>query len=105
MKKLILFFTLYMLSNSEAVAQNACYTKDGYIAATSEKYLDNAIRYSVDKDAVALQKLMDAGVVVSMKPGIKVFVVDTHVFGGKLEFRVAGHTEVFWTMLEAIKCK
>jgi hypothetical protein len=81
-----------------------CYTREGYVAAISEKYLDDLIRYSVDKDYVAIQKLLKAGVVVEMKQGVKVFVVKTHLLSGKVEFRIPGYTDILWTVTEGIKC-
>ena len=81
-----------------------CVTKKGYVAAISEKYLDDVIRYAVDKDYVALQKLLDAGVAVTMTDGVKVYLVDTHIFSGTVEFRIPGYTDVLWTVIEGIKC-
>lgn len=79
-----------------------CTTVDGQVAAVSEKYLDDAIRYSVDKDYTALQSLIDKGAVVVMKGGIKVFTVKVHFT--KIEFRLAGSTDVLWTVREGLKC-
>lgn len=81
-----------------------CYTKDGYVAAISEKYLDDMIKYSVDKDYEAINKLFAAGVIVTMKDGIRVHVVETHAFSGKVEFRLPGSTDVLWTITKALKC-
>ncbi len=90
----------YLTANTVA----DCYTKEGYIAATSEKYLDDVVRYSVDKDYVAIEKLLKAGVIVQMKKGIKVYLVKTHLLSGKVEFRIPGYTEILWTVTEGIKC-
>jgi hypothetical protein len=81
-----------------------CYTKEGYIAASTEKYLDDVIRYSVDKDYEAIQKLIRAGVVFQMKPNVKIHIVDTHLFSGSVKFRLPGYTEILWTVREAIRC-
>lgn len=89
---------------TEASPSRECYTKEGYIAAISEKYLSDAVRYSIDKDYVAIQKLIDAGVIVQMKKGIRVHIVDTHILSGKVEFRLPGETDVLWTVIEAISC-
>lgn len=111
MKTLILLCALTVFempidseSYLEANMDSDCYSKEGYIAATSEKYLDDVVRYSVDKDYVAIEKLLKAGVIVEMKKGIKVYLVKTHLLSGKVEFRISGYTEIFWTVTEGIKC-
>lgn len=81
-----------------------CVTKQGYVAAISEKYLDDVIQYAVDKDYVAMQRLLDAGVAVTMTDGVKVYLVDTHIFSGTVEFRIPGYTGALWTVIEGIKC-
>lgn len=80
-----------------------CYTVDGYVAASSEKYLTAAERYLADKDYKAFKILTDAGKAVIMKGGIKVHLVDTH--WGTVEFRLPGTTEVLWSLSEGIKCR
>lgn len=102
--KTLIFLIVTLAVAWPATAQRTCTTVNGHIAAINEKYLDQAIRYAVDKDAIALQKLIDAGVIVVMKAGIKVFVVETHVLSGKVEIRVSGQTDVLWTVTEGIKC-
>ena len=82
-----------------------CYTNEGYFAAISEEYLDDVVKYEIDKDYKAIQKLMDAGAIVIMKKGIKVYVVETHLFSGTIEFRLPGETSVLWTVREALNCK
>ena len=91
-------------SYSTASIAADCYTQEGYIAAISEKYLDDVVRYSVDKDYAAIEKLLKAGVIVQMKKGIKVYLVKTHLFSGKVEFRIPGQTDILWTVIEGIKC-
>lgn len=111
MKILLLLCTMVVLNptlnSSYFLEKNDvadCYTMEGYVAAINEKYLDDVIRYSIDKDYVAIQKLLKAGVVVEMKKGVKVFVVKTHLLSGKVEFRIPGYTDILWTVTEGIKC-
>lgn len=80
-----------------------CTTVDGHVAAISEKYLDDAISYAVDKDHAALQKLVDAKVVIVMKGGIKVYIVKAGIT--KVQFRAPGGTDVLWTVREGVKCQ
>jgi hypothetical protein len=91
-------------TSAEIKLSAECSTNDGYIAAISEKYLDDVIRYSIDKDYAAVEKLLKAGVIVQMKKGVKVYLVDTHLLSGKVEFRIPGQTDVLWTVSEGIKC-
>lgn len=107
MKMLILLCMLVIFDPGHSAMKNdivECYTREGYIAAISEKYLEDVIQYSIDKDYVAIQKLLKAGVVVEMKKGVKVFVVKTHLLSGKVEFRISGYTDILWTVTEGIKC-
>lgn len=97
---LMSFGTLVMPPNK---VLTECYTKGGYAAAISEKYLDDVIQYSIDNDLVALQKLIDAGVVVTMKKDVKIIIVKAHLLG-KVEFRLPGQTDVFWTVREGLRC-
>jgi hypothetical protein len=110
MKTVILLCTLAMFNQPMDSSRSTvdmvvdCYTQEGYIAAISEKYLDDVVRYSVDKDYIAIEKLLKKGVIVQMKKGIKVHLVNTHLFSGKVEFRLPGQTDVLWTVSEGIKC-
>jgi len=99
--KLCLFTVLMSFGCFDADAQ--CVTKSGYYAATSQKALDLMIQYSVDKDYDALQKLLDAGLVFSMKSGMSVYIQDS-TWTGSVEIRPKGMTGTVWTVKEAIKC-
>jgi hypothetical protein len=78
-------------------------TVTGYIASVSEELLDKAISYSVAKDQVALNKLIASGRVIWLKGGIKVQIVDTKIFKGKVKVRPIGETFELWTVSEAVK--
>lgn len=85
-----------------ALAQDTRATKPGYLASVSEDMLDKAIDYAVAKDHAALQKLMDANLVFMLKGGLKVYIVDTKMFSGKVKIRPAGETLEVWTLFEAV---
>jgi hypothetical protein len=86
------------------IALNERFTKDGYIATTSEKYLDDVIQYAIDKDYEAINKLINAGVAIPMKKDVKVYLVKVHVWSGTMEFRLSGSTKILWTVREGLKC-
>lgn len=79
------------------------YTVGGYIAATTEEILDKATELSIAKDYAALKQLMDAGLIIQLKSGLKVEVVKFKFSVVKL--RVWGTNDEFWTVVEAIKNK
>jgi hypothetical protein len=85
-----------------ASAQDTRTTKSGYLASVSEELLDKAIDYVVAKDQAALQKLMDSNLVFMLKGGVKVYIVDTKMFSGKVKIRPAGETVEVWTLIEAV---
>ena len=104
MKKIVklCLLTIFMsLVSLEVDAQ--CVTKSGYYAATTEKGLELMVKYSVDKDYDALQKLLDAGLVFSMKSGMTVYIQDSS-WTGRVEIRPKGMTGTVWTVKEAISC-
>ena len=90
------------VSSHSTTTTRPCITKGNYVAAISEKYLDDAVSYAADNDLQALEKLIKRGVVVVMKPGVKVYIVDNHFT--TTEFRVEGQTDVLWTVREGIDC-
>ena len=90
------------ISSTCVLAQNTRITKSGYLASVSEELLDKAIEYAVAKDNVALQKLMDSKMVFMLKGGLKVYIVDTKIFSGKVKIRPAGQTVEVWTLIEAV---
>ena len=96
--------TILFISFNQSAAEDLalCRTVDGYAAAITEEYLDQVTRYSVDKDYVALQRLIDAGVVIVLKGGIEVYTVN--VGWTVVEFRLKGDTQTWWTVREGLKC-
>jgi len=100
---LLVLFT-FMLYCS-AFSGNIRYTKGGYIAAITEDLLDKAIRLSVAGDDIALQKLLNSNLVIVLKKGIKVEVIDTKFFSGKAKIRPFGTNIELWTVIEAILTK
>ena len=101
----ILFLTafLVLLFCGVSVAGPIKYTVGGHAAAVSEKLLDRVVDLSVAKDYEALQKLLDSGLVIILKKGIKVEVVDTKLFSGKVKIRPFGTNLELWTVMEAIE--
>ena len=77
-------------------------TKDGYIAAISEEYLDEAYMYVRDNDTDALDKLIKIQAAFFLKPNVEVLIVDGTLLGKrKAEFRIKGDRNTFWTVREA----
>ena len=99
------FFLFIVIGNNYALAQNARITKSGYLASTSEELLDKAIEYAVAKDYAALQKILDTQLVFMLKGGLRVYIVDTKIFSGKVKIRPVGETFEVWTLIEAVSNK
>lgn len=77
-------------------------TRDGFIAAITEEYLDEAYMYARDNDPEALDKLIKMQVAFFLKPDIEVIIVDGDLLGKrKAEFRIKGDRNTFWTVREA----
>lgn len=100
-----LFLTAFLvfLFYDVSIAGPIKYTVGGHAAAVSEKLLDRVVDLSVAKDYEALQKLLDSGLVIILKKGIKVEVVDTKLFSGKVKIRPFGTNLELWTVIEAIE--
>jgi len=79
------------------------YTVGGHAAAVSEKLLDRVVDLSVAKDYEALQKLLDSDLVIILKKGIKVEVLDTKLFSGKVKIRPFGTNIELWTVIEGVQ--
>ena len=79
------------------------YTVGGHIAATSEEILDKAIELSIAKDYAAFKQLMDSGLIIELKSGLKVEVIKSKFSVVKL--RVWGTNDEFWTVVEAVRNK
>jgi hypothetical protein len=88
---------------SSSIAGPLKYTVGGHVAALTEELLDNVIRLSVANDQVALQQLLDSHLVIILKEGIKVEVLETKLLSGKVKIRPFGTNLELWTVLEALK--
>lgn len=97
------FFLILVLIVFQAVfAQEYKTTKDGYLAAISEEYLDKALDLINAKDYEALQKLIDRKVVFWLKEGLKVQIVD-RTWTGTIKIRPKGKLVEVWTFAEAVE--
>ncbi|MFZ2397451.1 MAG: hypothetical protein WAW31_02060 [Smithella sp.] len=107
LKKIIIMVTVIILcvviGNNYMFAQDTRRTISGYLASSDEKLLDKAIQYVAAKDHVALQKIMDTNLVFMLKGGLKVYIVDTKIFSGKVKIRPVGETIELWTAIEAVR--
>jgi hypothetical protein len=77
-------------------------TKSGYLASPSLELLEKAISYAVQKDEAAFEKIMATGMVISLKAGLQVEIVDTKFFKGLVKIRPRGETLELWTNIEAV---
>jgi hypothetical protein len=99
---LVLSFTCVMaLLTHSAHSQTLYVTKGGYAATLSKEVLNRVLDLSIEKDYVALQQLIDAGLVITLKPGIEVYLVKAG-FLGRIQIRPRGSNLVLWTVSEAI---
>ena len=64
--------------------------------------LDRAVQYANDGDMKALQKLLDAGLVIYLRSGIPVFIVQVKMSNGTVKIRPEGSTDEIWTAIEAV---
>lgn len=105
MKKIILTIIIMILMTSTmAIAGPKCTTNGGYPATVSADLLEEAITYVSQGDKAALQQLLNTGYVIILKDGITVYRQDV-TWGGKVEIRLPGHRQTFWTVMEAIDCE
>ena len=105
MKRGVLLVLVIALVWGIALAQTLYLTKENYPASASRTYLDKFVEYSVAKDYAATQKLLDSGLVILLKPGIEVYLVETKLWSGVVKIRPKGYTQEFWTLSEAIYSK
>jgi hypothetical protein len=78
-------------------------TQSGYLAAVSKEAMQSAASFQVAGDSEALASLMESGQVIRLKAGLKVQLMETHVFSGLVEIRPFGSTSNLWTNAEAIE--
>lgn len=82
---------------------NEYITNDGYLAALTEELLDKVTEYSINGDSEAVANLAATGTVIMLKPGLRVFRVDSSGFlGSKVKIRPKGQNIEVWTVMEAI---
>lgn len=95
-------FTAIFFINNLTYAGDIKITKPNYLASTSKDALSKAIEYSVVQDYVALQEVIDSGLIFSLNAGIEVYVVERGFFSGLIKIRPVGHTVEVWTLIEAV---
>ncbi len=93
-----------MLVSTIQVAQAGCVTVEGYLFATSEKLLDQAIKYHVRQDIEGVMSLVNTGLVAMVHGGVRVYIEEESGIG-KLKVMLPGATIPVWTVREAIQCK
>ncbi len=76
-------------------------TVSGYLYSVNESWLRQANRMHIDDDDVALGKMIDAGKVSLLPPGIEVKFVQHSA--GLVKVRAKGYTKEIWTKRKAIK--
>ncbi len=99
---IITILLLLCVFAGKADAQPNFVTKNGYLFAVTETLLDNAVQYLIQNDFVALQKLMDTGLVAFLKPGIRVHVTKIY-WRGKAQICLPGSTISLWVTNSAIE--
>ena len=102
-KSLFLIVFFVSLFYSVSIAGQIKYTVGGHTAAISENLLDKVVDLSISKDYEALQKLFDSGLVILLKSGIKVEVIELNLFSGTIKIRPFGMNLEIWTVREALK--
>ena len=98
----ILLITIVVALTAFTSAAHAKTTKSGYLASPSQEMLEKAISYVVAKDEGAFNKIMESGMVISLKAGLQVEIVDTKIFKGLVKIRPRGETLELWTNIEAV---
>jgi hypothetical protein len=78
-------------------------TVANYPASTSEEVLDKAISYTAQNDVAALNKLLDSGLLIQLKDGVPIEIMDTKILSGKIKIRPRGSTTEYWTVVEAVR--
>jgi len=101
----IFVIAVIVIFTSQSFAWRGVTKSGGYAFALTEELLDKFIGLAVSKDKVAMQKMLDSGLVQILKGGVEVEVTKTKVFSGKVRFRPIGYTQEFWTTTEAIQSK
>ena len=98
MKNLFIILIVILIS-ANANAQSAT-TKAGYLACTSEEYLDKVIYFKQIGDRAAGEAFIKTKKCVSPQKGLKVTVVETKD-SEKIQFDYKGTK--FWTVTDALE--
>ena len=99
--KIILVITTIFLFYNMAIAGSIRYTKKHYAVAMTEELLDMAMGLHAAGDMVALQALLETGLVFLVKEGVKVELMSV-TFSGKAKIRPWGSNIVVWTVIDAL---
>jgi|SRR5690606_13579062 len=78
-------------------------TVAGYLASPSMEMLEKAISYAAQGDNATLEKILATGLVIPLKAGLQVEIVETKFFKGLVKIRPRGETIELWTNIEAVK--
>lgn len=87
------------------IAPKQCVTKATYPFAHSESDIKKAVSLIVEKDLIALQKLIDVGVIFMLPADSVVYVAKFKMFSGTVKVRRAGSIDYLWSVIEAINCR
>ena len=102
MQRSIIILLLMVVLCQVAFTQDYKTTEDGYLAAITEEYFDKIVDLVAAKDYEAIQVLVDAGVVIWLKAGLQVQIVDS-TWTGAIKIRLKGTVTEVWTFREAVK--
>lgn len=108
LKKIVFIFIAIVFVVSIISISNAGeikITNAGYAASLSKENMNKGMQFVFDNDLVALQKMLDAGLIFILKEGVPVFVVETEIFSGLIKIRPVGQLFEVWTVVEAVKYK
>ena len=104
MKKILLSMVMFSIMTSVSIAQDLYVTQDGYLASLNKNQLSKVTDYLGSGDKVAVNKLVESGVVFWLKAGLIVYLED-FTWTGLAKIRPKGETFEVWTYREAIKKK
>ena len=103
--RVLLSLTLVFISLvavSSTYAGDLKTTKPNFMASISKPILEKAYGYIWDKDSAAFEKVFKTGLVIILKPGLRVYVVESD-WGGYIKIRPKGNTLELWTLREAVE--
>lgn len=109
---LLLFLAMPTIAETQSdhsiVTENTenCVTKAAYLASTLHEFFLVANEYAIEKDLVALQKLLETKLVFLLKADIPIVVEKINSSDNSILVQVKGlPTITFWTHINALKCK